>query len=232
MLSGVLSAVNAQDSAYDVEGWKKRFASPTYGLIFAPTEIEVVTEGDDIEETIFIPGFELRIFNGINVAKRGGFYTGYEVGATFLFYSGGDEYSINPSWVGGGGQDPYSVSIYEIFCGTIFLMSKYGYRIDLGTAAGGLSFGPEVGIGALMGGGSVDIYNDAEDDTSGADTELMFGPRIELGIEAAFRFGKNFRLLSVVGLNVGPGLEWESAAIDGEMMPVQPDIRLGFALNY
>ncbi len=231
LLGGIVAAVFGQDGAFEEEGWKKRFASPTYGVILAPTDIEIPTAGAAQEESLLVPGVEIRIFNGMNVAKRGGFYTGYEVGVQFLLYSGGDDYYLETSWdeVTFGTTGNYRIE--NIFCGTIFLLSKYGYRIDLGTAAGGLSIGPQVGIGAQMGGGNVDIYNETEDVTESADTEMLFGPRIELSVEAAFRFGKNFRLMGLVGANVGPGFEWEGT-IDGEMIPVQPDIRLGFALNY
>jgi formylmethanofuran dehydrogenase subunit C len=231
LLFGIAGTVFAQDGAFEEEGWKKRFASPTYGVVLAPTEIEIPTSGASLEEEILVPGFEIRIFNGMNVAKRGGFYTGYEVGVQFLLYTGGDDYYLKSNWneVTFGNTGNYRIE--SIFSGTIFLLSKYGYRIDLGTAAGGLSIGPQVGIGAQMGGGSVDIYNETNDVTESADTEMLFGPRLELSIEAAFRLGKNFRLMGLIGANVGPGLEWEGT-IDGEMVPVQPDIRLGFALNY
>ncbi len=217
---GAAAGAFGQDGDYEVEGWKKRFASPTYGFVLAPTELDI-NDADGTEDSIMIPGFEIRIFNGMNVAKRGGFYTGYEVGVNLFIYSEGDNYEINS----------VNYRIQDLFCGTIFLLSKYGYRLDLGTDSGGLSIGPQVGIGAQMGGGSVDIYDDEDDDTTGADTDMIFGPRLELSIEGSFRFGKNFRLLGLIGANIGPGMEW-TGQIEGEMLPVQPDIRIGFALNY
>lgn len=219
LFGGVAAMAFGQDGAFEEEGWKKRFASPTYGVVLAPTDLDI---GNGNEDSILIPGVEMRIFNGMNVAKRGGFYTGYEVGVNLFFYSEGESYNISGT----------NYKIQDLFVGTIFLLSKYGYRIDLGTAAGGLSVGPQVGIGAQMGGGNVDIYDDVSDDTTGADTDMIFGPRLELSLEAAFRFGKNFRILGLIGANVGPGMTWSDTNISGEMIPVQPDIRLGFALNY
>jgi hypothetical protein len=217
--------VFAEDSAYEEEGWKKRFASPTYGVALAPMTIEY---GDGEEDEILLPGIELRIFNGMNVEKRGGFYTGYEVGVVFHFLEESDEFDT--------GTD--RLTLKDINSGLIFLMSKYGYRIDLGTRTGGLSVGPVVGIGICMGGGSVDVYHESDGETYGTDTDMIFGPMLEGALEAALRLGQNFRLIGIVGVNVSPaGLSWDgddsgSANLDGEMVPVRPDLRLGFALNY
>ena len=219
------AAAFAQDSAYEVEGWKKRFASPSYGVAFAPVTIEFTDGGEDSEETLVVPGVDIRIFNGINVAKRGGFYVGHEVGTSLFFLGESDSYSTD--------LGPYTVE--DVFCGTIFLMSKYGYRLDLGSRALGFSAGAELGIGAQMGGGDVTLVpeNDPDNDVS-PDTEGMpFGPALEASIEGAFRLGQNFRLFLKAGGLVGPALlDWDHEALSGEMQPVRPSIRAGFALNY
>ena len=63
---------------------------------------------------------------------------------------------------------------------------------------------------------------------------MIFGPMLEFGLEGAFRFGQNFRLLGVLGINVSPGFMWDdpNTYFEGEAIPVRPDLRLGFALNY
>jgi hypothetical protein len=229
----VLPRVYAQSGDYEVDGWKMRFASPTYGVSLA-TLVLTYPENDqydEAEETLVVPGFEVRIYNGINVAPRGGFYTGYEVGATF--YTLGESYSYSV-FQGGTTYQDYHIS--DLFCGMIFVMSKYGYRVDLGTDEGGMSIGPQIGIGVAMGGGSVEIVNDETGESFSGDTDMIFGPMLEADIEAAFRFGRNFRVVGAIGASVSPMLEWDNEsdtdAIEGEFLPVRPTIRLGFALNY
>lgn len=215
----------AQSSDYEEEGWKKRFASPTYGVSLATLTIDYLDNGEVQEDDILVPGIDIRIFNGINVAKRGGFYTGYEVGTIIYLLGESDSYDI-----GGTGYQ-----IRDLVSGSIFIMSKYGYRIDLGTEAGGFSVGFGLGIGAKMGGGSVDVYNEDTEETESAGSEA-FGPMLEAALEAAFRLGQNFRILGQLGGYVSPAsLEWDSDAttvIGGEFAPVRPDLRFGFALNY
>ena len=87
-LASGIGSVFGQTGDYEDEGWKKRFSSPTYGVALTPLELKYENTGNDYTtETIWVPGVDLRIYNGINVAKRGGFYTGYEVGVQFLFLS-------------------------------------------------------------------------------------------------------------------------------------------------
>ena len=230
---GIGSSVFAEDSAYDVEGWKKRFASPTYGVTATPITLEYSnSEGEDETEEIVVPGFDFRIFNGMNVNKRGGFYTGYEVGATFYVMGKGDDtYEVdNPEFTKGA-------RIEDFMCGMVFLLSKYGYRLDLGTKSGGFSIGVSAGIGAVMGGGGLTIkdVDNGSDDTwasESPDSDALFGPMIEAGIEGAFRFGQNFRLVGVLGAAASPPMEWDSNVIEGEMSPVRPHLRLGFSQNY
>jgi len=229
----VLPGVFAQDGDYEVDGWKMRFASPTYGVSLA-TLVLTYPENDqydEAEESLVVPGIELRIYNGINVAPRGGFYTGYEVGATFYTLGESDSYSV---YQGGTTYQDYHIS--DLFCGMIFVMSKYGYRVDLGTDEGGMSIGPQIGIGVAMGGGSVEIVNDETGESVSGDTDMIFGPMLEADIEAAFRFGRNFRVLGAIGASVSPMLEWDDETdtdmIEGEFLPVRPNIRIGFALNY
>ena len=227
------TSVFAEDGAYDEEGWKKRFASPTYGATVAPITLEYNNSDGKIEEDeIVVPGVDFRIFNGMNVNKRGGFYTGYEVGATFYVMGKGDDtYEVeNPDFSDGA-------RIEDFMCGMVFLLSKYGYRLDLGTKSGGFSIGASAGIGAVMGGGGLTIkdVDNGSDDTWASEspsTEAFFGPMIEAGIEGAFRFGQNFRLIGVLGAVASPPMEWDNNVIEGAMSPIRPHIRLGFSQNY
>jgi len=221
MAGGIVAAAFSQDAAVAEEGWKRGFASPTYGVSIAPLTLSYNDGSEDQEDTVYVPGVEVRIFNGTNIAKRGGFYTGYEVGVAFYFLDSSDSYDIS-----GTG---YHIS--GLNCGIVFLMSKYGYRLDLGGRTGGFSIGPMIGIGLGMGGGSVDIVNESTDVSTGGDPDMIFGPMLEGALEGAFRFGQNFRVMVVLGANVSPLLEWD-ATISGEMIPVRPDLRIGFALNY
>ena len=149
--------IMAQDSAYDVEGWKKRVASPTYGLVVGFLTIKD-WDGNEFD-TLAIPGIELRIFNGTNVAKRGGFFVGYEVGTIFFVKDDFDTYTLP----GGAGIVDFTPN--EFFAGTLFLLSKYGYRLDLGIEAAGLSLGVEAGMGLQVSMGGIDIQaDDGSDD--------------------------------------------------------------------
>ena len=147
----------AQDGAFEEEGWKKRVASPTYGAVFGLLEIS--DDDDNSLKSLTIPGVELRIFNGTNVAKRGGFFVGYEVGTIIFLLSDSDPF---PAQSGAG---EVSVNISEFFVGSVFLLSKYGYRADLGVKAAGLSLGAELGMGVQMSMGGADFsWNDGEGD--------------------------------------------------------------------
>jgi hypothetical protein len=224
VLAGPLAA--QEESAYDVEGWKRRVASPTYGIA-----VGFLVPSDDSGELdpVPMPGLELRIFNGMNVAKRGGFYTGYEVG-TFFFGTKSDTLTLNA-----GGQ------VYlEGMAATVFLLSKYGYRLDLGLKAAGLSVGAELGIGGQMNIGGIDVYNADTDQSVSADSQIPFSVMLDAAAEGAFRFGQNFRIFARVGASLLPPMfdgSWNDPASVGEyfsitMTPVIISARLGFALNY
>ena len=69
--------------------WKDNFASTTYGVALMPVHFEGVDTGSS--NTIFLPGLDIRLFNGKNITKKGGFYTGTEVGL-IMFFSGDSEF--------------------------------------------------------------------------------------------------------------------------------------------
>ena len=224
--------VLAQDSDYDVEGWKKRVASPTYGLVVGFLTMSD-WDGNEIDQ-VAIPGIELRIFNGTNVAKRGGFFVGYEVGTIFFVKDDFDTYSFDSGTI--------ELTPNEFFAGTLFLLSKYGYRLDLGIEAAGLSLGVEAGMGLQLSMGGIDISDGTNEEW--IQIYAPFSLVLDAAAEAAFRLGQNFRLFGRLGVMVMPGLvEWGTDDINypsaepsngftGEMSPANVNFRLGFALNY
>ncbi|MFP4492043.1 MAG: hypothetical protein ACLFNZ_11250 [Spirochaetaceae bacterium] len=238
MLLGAAAAVFGEEETprtgdYEVEGWKKRFASPTYGVAIAPMYIEYTDKNNEVQsDDVIVPGVQLRILQGMNVSKRGGFYTAYELGMMLYYLDNSDIYQIkNIDFT------PHGAKLEDLTFAMMFVMSKYGYRIDLGTEAGGLSLGPVIGLGFMGGGGDVTIKDIGEDhdgegdDTESGGSEGVFGPLLELGLEGTFRFGQNFRIVGVAGINASPAMEWDGE-IKGEMSPVRPDLRVGFIMNY
>lgn len=218
---------------------EKRVASPTYGIVIGFLTMDD-WDGNEFD-TLAIPGFELRIFNGTNVGKRGGFFVGYEVGTIFFVKDDFDTYTLP---IGAGTVDMIP---NEFFAGTLFLLSKYGYRLDLGLKAAGLSVGVEAGMGLQVSMGGIDIR--ADDGTDDPETWIEiyapFSLVLDAAAEAAFRLGQNFRLFARGGVMVMPGLvEWSTSDLEaeglttpdngftGEMSPASLNFRLGFALNY
>ena len=227
---GLAAPVFSQETDYNVEGWKKRVASPTYGLALA--FLPLTDEDGNELDTLVIPGFEMRIFNGTNVAKRGGFFVGYEVGTIFFVFGESGEYPA----IGGAG--PTIVQLNEFFVGTLFLLSKYGYRLDLGIEAAGLSLGVEAGMGLQVSMGGVDVRNVISDEEQWLEVYAPFSLVLDAAAEAAFRLGQNFRVFGRLGVMVMPQLveiSWGSTGFDdfnGMVSPAILNMRLGFALNY
>ena len=131
--------------------WKQNLASPTYGIAMMGLDIHSRDE-DGYSETIWLPGIDLRLFRGVNVSKRGGFFAGVEVG-TLFFVAPEDASSFTDSYPG---VNDYTVKLDTIMA-MVFLMAKYGYRLDLGIALGGISVGWEMGIGACIAQGGGDL---------------------------------------------------------------------------
>ena len=203
----ISSAVFAQDNAFAEDGWKKRFSSPSYGLSLMMLN---VSDDNGLEETILVPGFDFRILNGTNISKRGGFYTGYEVGATIYHLGESDSF---------------------------YIMQKYGYRLDLGAKAGGISIGTEIGIGIQVGGGDYEVVDDSdEDNTISGGTDNPLGMLLELTLEGSLRMGQNKRLFAGLGVMVSNPMldEFDGGfgSLDVEQNPVRPVLRGGFSMNY
>ncbi len=219
-----------QSSSFNVDGWKVRYASPSYGI--SMLLLNVTANG--LDETVAVPGFDFRILNGMNVSKRGGFYTGYEVGATIYVMSESDSFYVDDLNSGSGGN----IYLSDFFAGSVYIMQKYGYRLDLGMKAGGLSIGTEIGIGLVVGGGSYDIIDetDSAEDGSGS-TDNPFGMLMELSLEGTLRLGQNTRLFAGLGADLSnpmfESVEGSSSAnLDIEQAPIRPFLRAGFSMNY
>ncbi|WP_321992747.1 hypothetical protein [Marispirochaeta aestuarii] len=222
----ISSAVFAQDNAFAEDGWKKRFASPSYGLSLMMLN---VSDDNGLEETILVPGFDFRILNGTNISKRGGFYTGYEVGATIYHLGESDSFYISDASM--------DAHVAELFAGCVYIMQKYGYRLDLGAKAGGISIGTEIGIGIQVGGGDYEVVDDSdEDNTISGETDNPLGMLLELTLEGSLRMGQNKRLFAGLGVMVSNPMldEFDGGfgSLDVEQNPVRPVLRGGFSMNY
>jgi hypothetical protein len=196
------SAGFAQDKESLFGEWKGKVAAPTYG--FAALPISVVGADGGAEEELWVPGLDLRIFMGTNVTKRAGFFYGLEVG-TLVFFTPEEGTTINDSW----NDVDYSVDM-NYSAGMVFALAKYGYRIDLGISAMGVSLGAELGMGARIANGYLGLemidygasnaYAERGWDAEGGTMDLI----LDGALEAALRLGRNFRLFARVGALVTP----------------------------
>ena len=187
--------------------WKQRYASPTYGLTVFPVTVEGESAG--YEDTLFLPAIDLRISTGTNAARRGGFYTGVEVGSLLLLPGGpGSSASFSDSYADEASETyPYDVSL-DYGAGVVFLLSKYGYRLDIGFSAVGMSVGAELGIGARLVSGSIDLKTTIDGaygsfgiwETGSMSIDVL----IDAALEAAVRLGTNFRLFARLGAMLTP----------------------------
>ena len=71
--------------------WKRNFAAPTYGVAIFNARVEwnglEATQSSFNRGDFIVPAVDIRIFRGVGVSRRGGFYTGVEVG-TFILIPG------------------------------------------------------------------------------------------------------------------------------------------------
>lgn len=183
--------------------WKRNFASPTYGVAFFRGRLEGGWYGipnpiEDDERQFPVSTFDFRIFRGVNVSKRGGFYTGIETGVLFFTPFGDTTFT-----------DPIIGEFHlDYKGGLVFLMAKYGLRVDIGIALVGVSLGTELGMGASLFAGGFNFYTGDKEDRSaeigwGTSTANM-GLVLDWSAEAALRLGKNFRLMAKAGLLIAP----------------------------
>jgi len=183
--------------------WKRNFASPTYGIAIFHGQLDggwnMPQQLNDSDKEFPVTAMDLRIFKGVNVSKRGGFYTGVEAGVLFLapfMDTTFDEPNLG---------EKMGLSYNG---GLVFLMAKYGLRIDLGISLFGVSLGAEVGMGGTLFAGGFDFYtgpkdNPTVDEGFGSDKASM-GLILDTAAEAALRLGKNFRLVGKLGVMAAP----------------------------
>jgi len=248
----LLVLIAASPMLFGAEGgllgeWKQNLASPTYGIALTAIEIEGADGG--YSETVWLPGIDLRLFRGVNVSKRGGFFAGVEVG-TLFFVAPEDAASFQDSYTGAG---DYTVEM-EAILANVFLLAKYGYRLDLGISLMGISLGWEMGIGACIAQGGLDFKTQIGNDygsTSFSSESMGLGVMLDTALEAAVRLGKNFRLIARLGAmltppafsgsdtsefwNMGGTYNSSDALLTRYQIsqhPVIPTARLGFILNY
>jgi len=183
--------------------WKDNFASTTYGVALMPVEFNYGDTGST--NTILLSGIDIRLFNGKNITKKGGFYTGTEVGV-LMFFSGDAEFQDTLDGTSAGSVT-YTITNRDAFIGTVFLMAKYGYRLDLGVKLFGISLGCEMGIGARIASGNYDYGADIEENdvvnSKGYDTTAM-SMILDTAVEASVRLGTNLRFVAKVGVMLTP----------------------------
>jgi len=214
----------------DKEVWLKRVASPTYGLSFGFFNLNYQDRNDEEqEETLLMPGIDLRHFNGTNVSKGGGFYYGYELGFGINFNTGGQTYDALP------GNNTYQLESLTAY--RLFLMFKHGYRFNLNSDPDGFSLGLELGLGIMGGGGDITLKNISEDWNDSYD-EGGASPIFELSLEGASSIKENVRLSTRLGITAGmPSIDASSQdlgdiGIEGEMLPIMINLRLGFRMMH
>lgn len=204
---------------------RTNISSPSYGLNFAILELEYGE--DDNTETFIMPGFDLRHFNGVNVAESGRFYFGYEVGVALNFYlGGGSTYEIE--------GEKYTFT--NAMAATLFLMGKHGYRRSIGNPVDGLGWGLELGLG-LMGGAGMIGFEDSEGEYFDHDTEII-SPVFEVAGEFSVRTERDLRFVGRLGIMAGAPVidfdDWDAGVdyLSGEAVPVRITLRAGFVRDY
>lgn len=183
--------------------WKDNFASTTYGVALLPVEFNNNETG--LSETLIMPGIDIRLFNGKNITKKGGFYTGTEIGL-IMFFSGdsGFEDTYNGT---ASGSVTYNVTNSDSFIGTVFVLAKYGYRLDLGVKLFGLSLGWEMGIGARIASGNFDYgaeINGFEGSRSEGYETTAMSMMLDTAVEASVRLGTSLRFVVKLGALLTP----------------------------
>jgi len=218
-------AVRAQESGdalekpveQDLGQWNRNFLSPAYGVALFRAEIRqrgipgVISYF--VDEEILVTAADLRVFRGVNVSKKNGFYTGVEAGA-FIFlpvaHSFSDDVTVMdpdympaPPWV--SGPIDFKAAPYG---GLFFLMAKYGLRTDVGKQKKGFGAGLELGAGGSIYTGGFDLWmGDKNNPSAQADagsTETKISLIVDASAEGSFRVGKNSRLFAKGSVMIMP----------------------------
>lgn len=237
----------------DFWDWKDNAASTTYGIALMPVDFNNVDTGST--NTIYLPGIDIRLFNGKNVTKKGGFYTGTEVGL-IMFFSSDAEFN-ETDYGATSGAVPYTIVNSDSFIGTVFVLAKYGYRLDLGVKLFGISLGWEMGIGARIASGNfdfdADIGGQSVSISEGYDTTAM-SMILDTAVEGSVRLGTSLRFVAKLGVmltppfiniggipdTVGDGIDpvdYDEAlsilgSYDVESSPLITTVRVGFIVSY
>ncbi len=220
----------------ETSDWKQGVASTTYGIVLLPVTI---TDGKNNSQTVYLPGADVRLFTGKNITKRGGFYTGVETGALVFPLPLNDQLTPMKS-----SSDTDVTLSTDQFIASVFVLAKYGYRLDLGFKFFGISLGAEAGIGARIASGFFDLSgaDGTNSDTLsiGYETSYM-SMMLDAAVEAAIRIGPNFRLVGKLGgMLTPPYLMTDDttsepaplANFDVESQPFLVSARLGFIMSY
>jgi hypothetical protein len=203
--------------------WKKNYACPSVGVVFYKARLRQQSNSNVTfnlpfgEKEYFVPAVEMRIFRGVNITKRAGFFSGLEAGGVVFppyVKSFGDDVTVNDTTtpvtgtynnIVNSGIDTFNTVFYG---GTVFLMLKYGYRFELGFSKLGFSAGLQLGTGASLFSGGYDVYAGSRDNPiakGGYSTgETRLDIATDLSLEAALRLGRNFRLFAAAGLLMTP----------------------------
>jgi len=244
--------------------WKRNFASPTYGAGFFNARVEwkglESTQSNFTKDEFLVTVVDLRIFRGVYVSRRGGFYTGVEVGTFIILPYSSKEFSdtvivddFSAPYTYNSG--PFNFNV-EVSGGAVFVMMKYGLRYDFGSSLRGFSVGFELGTGAALQTTGYRIETETAEQSTGSD-EISFNIIVEPSVEFGVRMGRNFRFLVKAGAIVMPSIvrhekmydnyvlndgatinsdeEYLSFALQGydvELGTVGLDARVGFALNF
>jgi hypothetical protein len=207
---------------------KRNVASPSYGLMLfhgrvRPVQTDRFTS-PMTDEGILLQGIDMRFFIGKNVTTRGGFYSGIESGI-FAYFSGLLPGASSFSDSATVDDNPYGIwpVVYEarvkVDGAFVFLMGKYGLRIDTGSPLYGLSFGVEMGVGGGIRSGGVELFV-GKDKNPIAQSDLKGGSEVALvadtALEASLRMGRNFRLFGKLGLIILPlkYSAWDPMSVD------------------
>jgi hypothetical protein len=205
--------------------WKRNFASPTYGAGFFNARVEwkglESTQSDFNKGEYLVPVVDLRIFRGVYVSRRGGFYTGVEVGTLILVPLSSKGFSdtvivddISAPYTYNSGLYDFNV---EVSGGAVFVMMKYGLRYDFGTSLLGFSVGFELGSGVALQTSGYRIVTETAEEDSGSD-EIAFNLIVEPSVEFGVRMGRNFRFLAKAGVIVMPSIVQHDKMYDNSVL--------------
>lgn len=213
MVAGVGFAQETEQTSFLGE-WESEFANPTYGFAVLPVQIVSIANGEFVAREDIFAGIDLRIFSGVNVARRGGFYNGIEAGVQLF----GVESEELPFADQTPDENAYDVSVAPVSGAltNVFVLAKYGYRLDLGIGIIGASLGAELGVGARMSTGTLALAAFVPDGVDPENTtyyvEKRFGADaainvvVDSALEAAVRLGRNFRIVGRLGAMFTPPL--------------------------